>query len=50
MGSGALVIFWGSKFDKMSLFGSLAIEVTFVVLKRISLCLGGEGGGGGEES
>ena len=33
MDRGALVIFGGSKFDKMSLFGLLAIEVIFVGLK-----------------
>ena len=47
MGRGALVIFWGSKFDKMSLSGSLAIEVIFVGLKRIPLCLCFFFGGGG---
>ena len=44
MGRGALVIFWDSKFDKMSLFGSLAIKVIFVGLKRIPLCSLGGGG------
>ena len=39
IGRGAPVIFWGSKFDKMSLFESLAIEVIFVELKRIPLCI-----------
>ena len=48
MGRGALVIFWVSKFDKMSLFGSLAIEVIFVGLKRILLCFFFLGGGARE--
>ena len=46
MGRGALVILGGSKFDKMSLVGSLAIEPIFVGLKRIPLCFFFWRGGG----
>ena len=45
MGRGAPFIFGGSKFYKMSLFGSLAIQVIFVGLKKILLCFLGGGQG-----
>ena len=50
MGRGAVVIFWGSKFDKVLLFGSLPIEVIFVGLKRIPLYFFFWGGGGLNEN
>ena len=48
MGRGAVVVFWGSKFGKKSLFGSLAIEVIFVGLKKYRHVFLGGGEGGNE--